>query len=64
MRYGVGLLILILIGAGDYTADLAEGMAKEFYEDVGAATVEGSRHWIAEEQPGGFVEKILAFVGR
>ena len=53
---------MILSGAGSYIAKVAESMAAEFYEDVKAGYVEGSGHWIAEEQPERFVEKVLEFI--
>ena len=53
---------MVLSGAGSFIAEEAENMAAEFYEDTRHVTVEGSGHWIAEEQPELFVDKVLAFI--
>ena len=53
---------MILSGAGSFLAKEAETMAAEFYEDVTGGYVEGAGHWIAEEQPERFVEKVLEFI--
>ncbi len=37
-------------------------MASEMYSDVESCLVEGSGHWLAEEQPKDFVKKILVFL--
>lgn len=39
-------------------------MCREFYGDGEFAAVAGAGHWIAEEQPGKFVEAVLGWVGR
>lgn len=53
---------LVLSGQGSFIAVAAEGMAGEFYEDTKAETVEGSGHWIAEEEPERFVKQVLSFI--
>ncbi|KAJ9648304.1 hypothetical protein H2199_001157 [Coniosporium tulheliwenetii] len=42
----------------------AENMAREVYEDVEAAVVEASGHYLAEENPEGFVKQVLEFIGK
>ncbi|KAL9604641.1 MAG: hypothetical protein Q9219_000361 [cf. Caloplaca sp. 3 TL-2023] len=39
-----------------------ERMGREVDEDLVVETVEGSGHWIAEENPEGFVSKVLGFI--
>jgi pimeloyl-ACP methyl ester carboxylesterase len=34
---------------------------KELAEDVSVSSVESSGHWVAEENPEGFVEDVLQF---
>ena len=54
---------MILNGSGSFTGPKeAEGMAGEFYEDVTVGVVDGSGHWIAEEQPEEFVKEVLTFI--
>ena len=54
---------MVLNGGGSFlTADEAKAMANEFYENVNVGTVEGSGHYIAEEQPEGFVKEVLRFI--
>ena len=55
---------MILNGEGSFTAEGAEGMAQEFYGNVTVGVVRGSGHWIAEEQPKGFVEEVLKSVSQ
>ena len=55
---------MVLNGGGSFLANEAEAMAREYYEDVTVGTVEGSGHWIAEEQPEGFVKEVLGFIGK
>ena len=42
----------------------AEEMVKEVYEAVEVATVEDSGHYLAEENPEDFMQKVLAFVDK
>ncbi|EME46812.1 hypothetical protein DOTSEDRAFT_99895, partial [Dothistroma septosporum NZE10] len=37
----------------------ARAMSQQFYEDVSYEQISGSGHWIAEEKPGEFVEKLV-----
>ena len=53
---------LVLSGAGSFIAEEAENMGVEFYEDTRHVAVEGSGHWIAEEQPDSFVKEVLKFI--
>lgn len=53
---------MVLSGKGSYLAVGAEGMAREVDEDVVVGLVEGSGHYIAEENPEGFVKKVLGFL--
>ena len=50
---------MVLSGEGSFLAERAESMGVEFYEDTRHESVEGSGHWVAEEQPAGFGEKVL-----
>lgn len=50
---------LTLNGDGSFLASIAEGQAKEVYENVTKREVSGSGHWIAEENPQEFVENVL-----
>lgn len=52
----------VLNGDGSFLAGIAEGMANEVYAAVAVATVQGSGHWCAEENPPDFVRKVLAFI--
>ncbi|KAF2100740.1 alpha/beta hydrolase fold protein-like protein [Rhizodiscina lignyota] len=53
---------LALAGRESPWCESAEGQAREMYSRVEAASVEGSGHWCAEENPEGFVEAVLRFV--
>ncbi|EPE24766.1 alpha/beta-Hydrolase [Glarea lozoyensis ATCC 20868] len=53
-----------LSGEGSLLLQVAEEQTREFYESVEVATVEGSGHWCAEENPGGLVRKVMEFVGK
>lgn len=53
-----------LNGAGSFLAGIAEDMVKEMYKTWSTATVEGSGHWCAEENPEDFIRKVLAFVDK
>lgn len=55
---------MVLNGEGSFLAQGADGMAKEVHENFDVGLVEGSGHWIAEENPEGFVEKVLGFIGQ
>ncbi|KAI9822701.1 MAG: hypothetical protein M1827_000420 [Pycnora praestabilis] len=55
---------LALNGEGSGVVEEAEGMIREMYENVEVAIVEESGHYIAEENPDGFVREVLAFVGK
>ena len=53
---------LVLSGEHVFMTAGALEMASEMYSNVEQGIVEGSGHWLAEENPEGFVEKVLAFV--
>ncbi|KAK5121386.1 hypothetical protein LTR85_005218 [Meristemomyces frigidus] len=42
----------------------ATGMCDEYYNDFGFDAVPGAGHWIAEERPSDFVEKVLKWAGK
>ena len=55
---------MILNGEGSFTSESdAAKTAGEFYEGVKVGTVPAAGHWIAEENPMGFVEQVLGFIG-
>lgn len=51
-----------LNGSGSFLAGIAQEQAEEMYTNVSTATVEGSGHWCAEENPPDFTKKVLDFV--
>ena len=53
---------MILSGEHVFMTAGALGMASEMYGNVEKGIVEGSGHWLAEENPKDFVRKVLAFV--
>ena len=53
---------LILSGEHVFFTAKALEMAREMYSNVEQAIVEGSGHWLAEENPKDFVKKVLGFV--
>ncbi|KAL9013143.1 MAG: hypothetical protein Q9173_002137 [Seirophora scorigena] len=53
---------MVLNGEGSSHAQGADSMAKEVHEDFVVGLVEGSGHWIAEENPEGFVKKVMGFI--
>lgn len=53
---------MILSGEHSFIAEVAQGMASEFYKNVKHELVAGAGHWIAEENPVDFIEKVLGFV--
>ncbi|KAL8673657.1 MAG: hypothetical protein Q9168_001912 [Polycauliona sp. 1 TL-2023] len=53
---------MVLGGEGSLPALRSEEMARQVDEDVVAGVVEGSGHWIAEEQPEIFTRKVLGFI--
>ncbi|KAK8219640.1 hypothetical protein M8818_000614 [Zalaria obscura] len=55
---------LAFSGAKSRHAEEAEGMVREMYQDVEVALVEESGHYLAEENPTDFVEKVLGFVAK
>ncbi|KAL8693925.1 MAG: hypothetical protein Q9218_001339 [Villophora microphyllina] len=53
---------MVLSGEGSFEPLGSEEMAREVDEDVRVGKVEGSGHWIAEENPEGFVREVLGFI--
>lgn len=53
-----------LWGGLSFMIDIAEDQAREMYQDVVLAKVQGSGHWCAEENPESFVEQVLGFVAK
>ena len=54
---------LLMMGAESGLGELAEAMAHETQDGAETLQVEASGHWIAEENPDGFVTGVLDFVG-
>lgn len=54
---------MVLSGEGGFLAVSAENIAKEFYEKLTIGRVEGSGHYLAEENLEGFAKEVLKFVG-
>lgn len=61
-RGKVKVRTMVLSGEGSNPVLGSEEMAREVDEDVVVGKVKGSGHWIAEENPQGFVEKVLGFI--
>jgi pimeloyl-ACP methyl ester carboxylesterase len=55
---------LLLMGGKFMLAQSAESMASEFHEGAEVSIVEECGHYIAEEDPEGFVTGVLGFVGK
>lgn len=53
-----------LSGEVSLLIEVAEDQAREFYKNVEIAVVPKSGHWTAEENPAGFVNAVLTFVGK
>lgn len=53
-----------LNGAGSFLANIAEEQNLESYEKTETATVAGSGHWCAEENPSDFVRQVLSWIGK
>ncbi|KAL8788279.1 MAG: hypothetical protein Q9195_007376 [Heterodermia aff. obscurata] len=51
-------------GDGSFNNARAEEQLKEFYDDVEVVSLRNSGHWIAEENPKEFFEKVLAWIQR
>lgn len=52
---------LLMMGAKSGLGEMADTMARETHENANVLQVEGSGHWIAEENPDGFVKGVLEF---
>ena len=53
---------LCLMGDSSLLQEGSETMNEDFYEAGQVARVKKAGHWLAEEQPEGFVDEILAFI--
>jgi len=53
---------MVLSGGKSMLKEFARAMADEMYEGAEVAEVDDAAHWIAEENPEGFVKKVLEFV--
>lgn len=53
---------MVLSGDGSWAAPGAEDMANEMFENVHVGVVENSGHYLAEENPEGFVTEVLKFI--
>ena len=53
---------MILTGDASFLQEKALEMAEEMYADVSKGLVKNSGHWLAEENPEDFVQKVLDFV--
>ena len=53
---------VLLLWFRSFLAGIAEDEGKEFFESVEVKTVDGSGHWIAEENPEGFVQAVVEWV--
>jgi pimeloyl-ACP methyl ester carboxylesterase len=58
----VGVRSLGLAGAGSFLASKSESMLKEVHSEVEVSMVADAGHYIAEENPEGFVKAVLGFV--
>ena len=58
----VGVRAMIMSGEYVFMTARAQEMASEMYENVERGVVEGSGHWLAEENPEGFIKQVLAFI--
>ncbi|KAL8736567.1 MAG: hypothetical protein Q9181_002358 [Wetmoreana brouardii] len=61
-RGKVKVRTMILGGDGSFAVLSSESMAREMDENVRAGKVEGSGHFIAEENPDGFIKVVLGFI--
>ena len=58
----VGVRAMIMSGEGCFMTAQALDMASEMYSNVKRGIVEASGHWLAEENPEGFVREVLGFI--
>ena len=56
--------VLALAGDASFNNARAKEQLEEFHENVDADTLANSGHWIAEEAPEEFAEKVLSWVGK
>lgn len=54
--------VLSLPGGGSFNYARSEEQLNELYENVEASFVPNAGHYIPDEQPEGFVEKVLPFI--
>ncbi|KAL2444366.1 hypothetical protein ABEF95_016433 [Exophiala dermatitidis] len=53
---------MVLSGSGSLFVDVAGDMAREFYDNLTVGVVADSGHYLAEENPEGFVREVLRFI--
>ncbi|MCJ1472493.1 hypothetical protein MMC13_001141 [Lambiella insularis] len=53
---------MVLSGEHGFMTAKAEEMAAEYYEKLERGIVEGAGHWLAEENPEGFIREVLRFI--
>ena len=59
----INIPTMVLFGEGSNAVEGGtESMANEFYDNFRAGIVEHSGHWLAEENPEGFVKELLHFI--
>ncbi|KEF63340.1 uncharacterized protein A1O9_01317 [Exophiala aquamarina CBS 119918] len=58
----INLKNMVLSGSETMHAPAAEAMANEFYDNVHVGIVRDSCHYLAEENPQGFVSELLTFI--
>ena len=55
---------LILSGEKSFEREFAQSMGKDFFESFETDVCPGAGHWIAEETPDSFVEKVSNYIKR
>ena len=58
----VGVRAMVMSGEYVFMTAKALEMASEMYDNVEKGVIEGCGHYLAEENPEGFVTKVLGFV--
>lgn len=58
----INLKNMVLSGSETMHAPAAEAMAKEYYDNVQVGIVRDSEHYLAEENPQGFISELLRFI--
>ena len=58
----VGVRAMMMSGEHVYIIIRAEEIAREYYKDLELGVVEGYGHYLAEENPEGFIGEVLRFI--